>query len=98
MAIRPKLSTAADLQAELPWNHEVWHEQVWTEPSRSDMEYTHKDDPFRLLPCTTRGSCFEKLSRLYVEHQHGITIDADRQLSVGGHKLGKRQGSYDYGI
>eukprot|EP00971_Amphidinium_carterae_P286059 5679910-Amphidinium_carterae.1 len=62
------------------------------------MEYTNKGDPFRLLSCAIRSSCFEKLSRLYVEHQHGVTIDADRRLSIGGHKLGKQQGSYDYGI
>eukprot|EP00971_Amphidinium_carterae_P210643 4179771-Amphidinium_carterae.1 len=48
MDIRPKLSTAADLQAEFSFDKD-WLGSFLTTPSRADMEYNHSSDPFSLL-------------------------------------------------
>eukprot|EP00971_Amphidinium_carterae_P122775 2430499-Amphidinium_carterae.1 len=62
MHIRPKLATTAALQAEFTWNDTVWNSPLLTHPSRADLEYCFKSDPFRSMCATLRAACFERLS------------------------------------
>eukprot|EP00971_Amphidinium_carterae_P212413 4215376-Amphidinium_carterae.1 len=96
--ILPKLTAAADLQAEYPWHHEVWNGCAVPPPSRGDLEYDHENDPFKLMGPKARAICFERLSRLHAEDEYGLTTDADRQLDIRGYELGKQQRSHDFCI
>eukprot|EP00971_Amphidinium_carterae_P128990 2555115-Amphidinium_carterae.1 len=90
MAIRPRLSAAAALQAEFPWHDKIWHGPALMHPSWADLEYISNDDPFKSMHGAARAACFERLCRLFAKERS----NADRKLGFDGQQ---KEGSKDSG-